>query len=377
MHDPIKTVGSSIFTDSIITDKKQDEVKNSRVKFDTNIQRDITIRRKTICLNMIVKNEAHVITHTFDNILSYFQLDYWAISDTGSTDGTQDVIKKYFASKKIKGELHQDEWRDFGHNRTLALQHAKGKTDYLFIFDADDSIHGEFTLPAYELFHKHMYNLKFGVGVSYVRPLLINNKLDWCFCGVLHEYLSCKSFNVEGVILEGNYYVESGRRGNRSQDPDKYKKDAEILKKAYYGELSKPSKGLSGRYAFYCGQSYKDCRMNREAIEWYKLVADELQTWIQEKFYACLSLGELYKRENDIENSIKYYTKSIMFDNERIEGIALACEILLDRNMYLLCCALGQKFLGRTAIPKNKLFLFEFAYYNHIDFSCSNVMNFN
>ena len=373
MHEPIKTVPSSIFTDSIITDKKQDEVKNNRVKFDTNIQRDITIRRKTICLNMIVKNEAHVITHTFDNILSYFQLDYWAISDTGSTDGTQDVIKNYFASKKIKGELHQDEWRDFGHNRTLALQHAKGKTDYLFIFDADDSIHGEFTLPAYELFHKHMYNLKFGVGVSYVRPLLINNKLDWCFCGVLHEYLSCKSFNVEGAILEGNYYVESGRRGNRSQDPDKYKKDAEILKKAYYGELSKPSKGLSGRYAFYCGQSYKDCRMNREAIEWYKLVADELQTWIQEKFYACLSLGELYKRENDIENSIKYYTKSIMFDNERIEGIALACEILLDKNMYLLCCALGQKFLGRTTIPKNKLFLFEFAYYNHIDFSCSNA----
>ena len=36
------------------------------------------------------------------------------------------------------------------------------------------------------------------------------------------------------------------------------------------------------------------------------------------------------------KNSIKYYTKSIIFDNERIEGIALACEILLDKNMYLL-----------------------------------------
>jgi GR25 family glycosyltransferase involved in LPS biosynthesis len=371
MHEQSKTLANSIFTDTIITDKKLDQGKNNKVTFDTNIQKDITIRRKTICLNMIVKNEAHVITQTFDNILSYFQLDYWVISDTGSTDGTQDVIKNYFASKKIKGQLHQDEWRDFGHNRTLALQYAKNKTDYLFIFDADDSIHGECNLPPYELFHKHMYNLKFGVGVSYVRPLLINNKLDWCFCGVLHEYLSCKSFNVEGAILEGDYYVESGRAGNRSQDPNKYKKDAEILKKAYYSELSKPSKGLSGRYAFYCGQSYKDCRMNRDAIEWYKLVADELQTWVQEKFYSCLSLGELYKRENDIENSIKYYTKSIIFDNERIEGIALACEILLDKNMYLLCCALGQKFLGRNTIPKNKLFLFEFAYYNHIDFSCS------
>ena len=96
---------------------------------------------KTICLNMIVKNEAHIITETFDNILKYIPLTYWVISDTGSTDGTQQVIKDYFKSKNINGELFQDEWRDFGNNRTLALQHANKKTDYLFIFDADDSIH--------------------------------------------------------------------------------------------------------------------------------------------------------------------------------------------------------------------------------------------
>jgi glycosyltransferase involved in cell wall biosynthesis len=76
---------------------------------------------KTICLNMIVKNEAHIITETFDNILKYIPLTYWVISDTGSTDGTQEVIKDYFKSKNIGGELFQDEWRDFGHNRTLAL----------------------------------------------------------------------------------------------------------------------------------------------------------------------------------------------------------------------------------------------------------------
>ena len=85
---------------------------------------------------MIVKNEAHIITETFDNILKYIPLTYWVISDTGSTDGTQQVIKDYFACKKIDGELFQDEWRDFGYNRTLALQHANKKTDYLFIFDA-------------------------------------------------------------------------------------------------------------------------------------------------------------------------------------------------------------------------------------------------
>jgi len=327
--------------------------------------------KKTICLNMIVKNEAHVITETFDNLFKYISFDYWVISDTGSTDGTQQVIKDYFKLKNIDGKIYQDEWRDFGHNRTLALQYAKGVTDYLLIFDADDSIHGDFILPEYSSFNHDMYNLKIGVGVTYVRPLLINNQLEWVFYGVLHEYLSCKTRNIEGKLLEGKYYIESGRKGSRSSDPDKYKKDAEVLKKAYYVELDKPNKGLSGRYAFYCGQSYKDINMNKESIEWYTIVVDKTDTWAQEKFISCISLGELYNREHDFENSIKYYMRSITYDHERIDGIALACEILLNKGLHLLCCLLGEKYLGYNKTPMGKLFLFDFCYYNHIEYSCS------
>jgi len=54
----------------------------------------------TICLNMIVKNESHVIIKTFDNILSNINLDYWVISDTGSTDNTKELIIDYFKKKK-------------------------------------------------------------------------------------------------------------------------------------------------------------------------------------------------------------------------------------------------------------------------------------
>jgi GR25 family glycosyltransferase involved in LPS biosynthesis len=330
------------------------------------------LSKKTICLNMIVKNEVHIITETFDNILNYIPLTYWVISDTGSTDGTQQVIKDYFKSKNINGELFQDEWRNFGYNRTLALQHANKKTDYLFIFDADDSIHGNFKLPEYHLFNKEMYNLKFGGdSVAYVRPLLINNHLEWRFNGVLHEFLTCVNKNIEGTLLDGNYYVESGRKGSRSKDPDKYKKDAEILKKAYYVDLEKPDKGLSNRYAFYCAQSYKDSGMVKEAIEWYTMVADKINTWVQERYYSCFVLGDLYMRENDFENAIRYLTKSIIFDHQRIEGVALACEIFLKREMYLLCCSLGEQFLGHMSPPPNKLFLFEPFYFNHVEYSCS------
>ncbi len=115
---------------------------------------------KTIALNMIVKNESHIIEKTLQNLCEYIPFDYWVICDTGSTDGTQDLIKKFFKAKNIDGELHQCEWKDFGHNRSEALNKAFNKTDYLLIFDADDSIHGDFNLPT-EWKHDS-YFFKFG-----------------------------------------------------------------------------------------------------------------------------------------------------------------------------------------------------------------------
>ena len=97
---------------------------------------------KTICLNMIVKNESHVIVPTLENLCSHIQFDYWVICDTGSTDATRDIIRGFFSLKNIKGELVEHEWINFGHNRTKALECAFNKTDYVFIFDADDKFAG-------------------------------------------------------------------------------------------------------------------------------------------------------------------------------------------------------------------------------------------
>ena len=94
---------------------------------------------------MIVKNESHIIHECLESI--HHLVDYWVVSDTGSTDGTQDIITKFFKEKGIPGEIHQDEWKNFGHNRTLALRHCDGKADYAWMIDADDRIQGTFRVP--------------------------------------------------------------------------------------------------------------------------------------------------------------------------------------------------------------------------------------
>lgn len=64
----------------------------------------------TLAITMIVKNETKVIKRLLDSIFPF--LDYWVISDTGSTDGTPEMIINYFKEKNIPGELHYVPWKN-------------------------------------------------------------------------------------------------------------------------------------------------------------------------------------------------------------------------------------------------------------------------
>ena len=165
---------------------------------------------KTICLNMIVKNEAHIIASTLQNIHDHIPIDYWVISDTGSSDNTIDIITSFFSEKNIPGEIFNDEWKDFGHNRSKMLEHAYNKTDYVFIFDADDLICGTAILAVgSKILTKDAYYIPFENPISYHRLILASNRMRWKYVGVLHEYI----VNVDPIrseeYLSGDYYITS------------------------------------------------------------------------------------------------------------------------------------------------------------------------
>ena len=319
----------------------------------------------SICLNMIVKNESHIVEKTLNNLCRYFDFSYWVISDTGSTDDTINIITDFFNKKNIKGELIKNEWVDFGYNRTIALKQAYNKTDYLLIFDADDYIHGNLIIP--KILTCNMYNLNIGKDFCYKRPLLINNKLIWEFKGVLHEFLSSKDNNnfSSQTTIEGDYYIESGRRGNRSLDKDKYLKDAKILENAYNTETDNDMKN---RYSFYCAQSYKDSNLHKESIFWYKKVL-ESNNWSQEKYFACLMIGDQYKKLGEIEEMVNYYSKASTYDIERIENIVRLTEYYYNQGNHLFVNMLYEKFKNYTKEPSlDKLFIDMNSYENDLEY---------
>lgn len=272
---------------------------------------------KTICLSMIVKNESHIIEETLEKLCKKIKFDYFVICDTGSTDNTINIIKNFFEKKNIKGEIYNDPWKDFAYNRTLALERAFGKTDYLLVFDADDEIEGNLILPELE---KDSYQLIFGGKgqQSYDRTLLINNRKKWKYIGVLHEILHCLEKECTTEMIMGDYHVLSGRKGSRSKDLNKYYNDAIILEKAFIQAIVDKEQFLTTRYAFYCANSYYDAKFYEKAIEWYKIYL-KIGTWNQEKYMSCLNIYLSYDKLDQGENGFFYLIEALAQDSERME----------------------------------------------------------
>ena len=269
------------------------------------------MNKQTLCLNMIVKNEAHIITDTLSKLIKKVKFDSYVICDTGSTDQTVELIKSFFDEHGIDGKIYFHEWKDFGYNRSLAIECAYGCSDYIFIFDADDEIVGDFVLPELK---EDYYMVKFGNEYStYERNCIVKNDNSWHYRGVLHEYLCKKTVSHETKgYISGNYFIISGRSSSRNADPEKYLKDAKILEKGYQDSID-TSDDLHHRYAYYCANSYKDAGIPEKAEEWY-LKTLKCKGWYDERYNSCLKLYEL-------TNKREFLVESFYHNPRRVEGI--------------------------------------------------------
>ena len=236
-----------------------------------------------ICLNMIVRNEAHIVHEVLDSVAPY--ISYWVVVDTGSDDGTQDAIRNHMAGLGIPGEVHERPWRDFGTNRSEALDLARGHGDYIWVIDADDLVSGT---PDFSGLTADVYALRYGPGTTYWRRQLFRDGLRWHYVGVLHEYADCHDPFTE-ERLDGDYYIESRRLGGRNLNPQKYAHDAEVL----LAEVEREPD--NARSVFYLAQSYFDGNDFTNARRWYARRA-EMGAFDEEVYWSLNRVGECMAR---------------------------------------------------------------------------------
>ena len=91
-----------------------------------------------VCLNMIVKNETKIIERCLAAAAPH--IDCYVICDTGSTDATIEVIRRFFDQRGIPGLIPTTTFHDFEQARNEALDAARASDltfDYLLMCDAD------------------------------------------------------------------------------------------------------------------------------------------------------------------------------------------------------------------------------------------------
>ena len=298
---------------------------------------------KTICLNMIVKNESDVITRCLKTVKPY--VDYWVIVDTGSTDGTQKIIREFM--RDTPGEIYERPWVDFAHNRNEALKLARDKGDYVLFMDADEELEGVFDKNSLA-YDAYLGNLRTSQDylTTALRPFLINNELDWSWRGVLHESIHCER-DVEGSVMPNIIIATDHHDGYRAKDPQKYLKDARVLEKAL---LDEPD---NADYVYYLAQSYYNAKEFPLALENFQKRA-QMGGWDQQVFWAQYYVGMMQELLGmDSELIVRSYMDAFKLRPTRAEPIFRLANYFHTKKNYLLGYLLAQ--FGQTIPMPNDI----------------------
>jgi glycosyltransferase involved in cell wall biosynthesis len=297
-----------------------------------------------ICLNMIVRNEAHVIERCLASVKPH--IDHWVIVDTGSTDDTPARIAA--ALSGVPGTLHHRPWRDFGHNRSEAMTLAQAHGEYLLFLDADEELGCEpgATWPALQ---GGAYSLEARFAeLSYDRCSLVQSSLPWRWVGVLHEYLDAGTPILQPRVP--GFWIKVTPDGARSGDPQKYAKDAVVLEAALQTEPH------NTRYRFYLAQSCRDAGQLEAALTHYQLRA-AAGGWDEEVWYSLYESARLSVRLGlGHEKIVSAYLAAYQFRPSRAEsltGLAMHFRGRLEwHNAYLVASQ-----AALTPVPADRLFV--------------------
>lgn len=298
----------------------------------------------TLCLCLIIRNEASIITRLFENVCKY--LDYWCIVDTGSTDGTQDIIKNFFKDKNIPGELHEQPFVNFGYNRSQLMLKAYDKADWLLLADADFTYNftrenfklllGENTEMSHGVIYTNnirkinAYMLPYDEPDRFYQMLLVSGRIPWYYVGLTHEYIMTEE-KIQSCKFE---WIEIVHKQDGVSRKEKFERDIKFLKQSLEDDPS------NTRTIYYLANTYFGCNKLDEAIDTFSkrviMAGEDDEEAYLSKYRYCLSR---LQRGDDFRDVLGHFLEAFRLRPTRLEALydlVLYCKLQEDFNMAYL-----------------------------------------
>lgn len=328
-----------------------------------------------LALNTIVKNESHCILGMLEAAAKI--TDLIVILDTGSTDGTQDIIRNFGKENNIPTYVFDRPFDAFDKSRTFGMEKLREVVKELgwnlnevwgWWCDADEKIIVDTKFDKRQ-FNKDLFMINTRIGsMEYTRNTFWRTSLPFEFYGPIHEYIICKEPNITSGLAT-DIYVDVKMIGNSwTQDVSmKYISHSHILEKYIAEDRSDP------RWIFYTAQSYHDssCMKDnrdeneerlRRSLKYYRERVNRADGYPEERYYSQLRIGTIMKMlEMPWEESLQELLKAYAMDPLRGESIKTIVDYYVEVNewnlAYLYSKFLKVNFQNNNPYPKRLLFI--------------------
>lgn len=267
----------------------------------------------TVSLCMIVKNEELTLGECLESVADV--VDEIIIVDTGSTDETKAIAKRY------TDKVYDFEWiDDFSAARNFSF--SKATQDYILWLDADDRIKDEDR----EAFHRLKQTLEPDVDVvmmpyqaghdafgnptlTYYRERLVRREAHFVWQEPVHECIQPSGKIIHAPVNITHCKVNHGVS----------RRNLEI-----YQKQLNAGKKLSPRAILYFGMELYYHQEYPEAAARLEQFLNDGQGWVEDNIKACYYLGKAYSFIGDFDKAFTSFLVSFRYDLPRAEH---CCEI--------------------------------------------------
>ena len=333
-----------------------------------------------LALNFICKDESHVIGKMLNSIKNV--ADLIVVNDTGSTDGTQDIIRKFGEENNIPTYVFERPFDDFEKSRNHSMQKLRDVVQELgwdankvhgFWIDCDETLIVD---PKFDKnqFTNDLYMINTYIGpMKYTRNTFFRVSLPFRWYGPVHEFIVCDKKDITSG-LETGVHVDVKMEGNswKGNIAAKYKSHAFVLEKYIDENRQDP------RWIFYLAQSYHDSasvsdnfeenqERLRRSLKYYRERTERLDGYAEEIYYAQFRIGTIMRNLEDPWNlTHQELLKAYAMDPLRGESIKVIIDYYLQMGewhmAYLYTKFAKENFHGKNPYPNRLLFVDEALY---------------